>query len=631
MRFGDFTAVDHVSLRIERGEIFGFLGSNGCGKSTTMKMLTGLLPPTEGSAKLFGQVVDAGNLATRQRVGYMSQAFSLYAELTVRQNLELHAKLFHLPEAGIQARVTEVAERFQLSTVMDSLPDALPLGIRQRLSLAVAVIHRPDLLILDEPTSGVDPIARDRFWELLAELARRDQVTIFISTHFMNEAERCDRISLMHGGKVLASDAPAALVQQSGEATLEAAFIAYLKKASGAGDSPHPNPLPQGEGTIATPSSPRFSLLRLFSYTRREALELRRDPLRGLIALFGTLLLMFTFGYGISMDVENLHFAVLDRDQTSLSSNYALDLGGSRYFIAQAPINDYAELDRRMRSGELSLALEIPPNFARDLERGNPVKIGAWIDGAMPTRAENVLGYVQAMHQGWLLENARRRAKDRLPAALMQIETRFRYNPDVKSLPAIVPAVIPMLLMLIPAMLSALSVVREKELGSILNLYVTPVSKLEFLVGKQLPYIAIGMVNFFLMSALAVFVFGVPHKGDFLFLTLAALLYVTDATGIGLLISTLTRSQIAAIFATFLVTFIPSIRFSGMLDPVASLEGGARFIGEIFPATHFLTICRGTFSKALGFAELQSSLLPLAIAIPVIVGLSVLLLKKQEQ
>jgi ribosome-dependent ATPase len=627
MRFGDFTAVDGVSLRIERGEIFGFLGSNGCGKSTTMKMLTGLLPPTGGSARLFGQAVDAGNLATRQRVGYMSQAFSLYSELSVRQNLMLHAQLFHLPAAGIPARIAEVAERFLLGGVMESWPDALPLGIRQRLSLAVAVIHQPDLLILDEPTSGVDPIARDRFWALLAELARRDRVTIFISTHFMNEAERCDRISLMHAGKVLASDTPAALVQQSGQATLEAAFIAYLKKASGPpaamADAPATTGQPQ-----AAPPNPRFSLLRLFSYTRREALELRRDPLRGLIALFGTLLLMLTFGYGISMDVEDLRFAVLDRDQTTLSGNYALDLGGSRYFIAQPPLADYEALDRRMRSGELSLALEIPPDFARDLARGNPVKIGAWIDGAMPTRAENVLGYVQAMHQGWLLENARRTGQ--MPAGLMNIETRFRYNPDVKSLPAIVPAVIPMLLMLIPAMLSALSVVREKELGSILNLYVTPVSKLEFLLGKQLPYIAIGMVNFFLMSALAVFFFGVPHKGDFLFLSLAAWLYVTDATGIGLLISTFTRSQIAAIFATFLVTFIPSTRFSGMFDPVASLEGGARWIGAIFPATHFLTICRGTFSKALGFAELQASLLPLALAIPVIAGFGVLLLKKQE-
>ncbi|WP_026601608.1 ribosome-associated ATPase/putative transporter RbbA [Methylomonas sp. 11b] len=634
MRFGEFLAVDNVSLRIARGEIFGFLGSNGCGKSTTMKMLTGLLQPSSGTALLFGQVVDAGNLATRKRVGYMSQAFSLYSELTVRQNLELHAKLFHLPATEIPGRVAEMAQRFQLDAVLDTLPDALPLGIRQRLSLAVAMIHRPDLLILDEPTSGVDPIERDRFWEMMIELSRHDQVTIFISTHFMNEAERCDRISLMHAGKVLASDTPAALVKDSGHATLEEAFIGYLQKASGSeadAEASTEAAVVVSPQTQAEQAGAGFSLTRLYSYTLREALELRRDPIRASIALVGTLFLMFTFGYGITMDVEDLRFAVLDRDQTTLSNNYALDLGGSRYFLPRPPLADYAELDQRMRSGELSLALEIPPNFARDLERGDQVKIGAWIDGAMPTRAENVIGYVQAMHQGWLMEMARSRSTTRQPAGLMKIETRFRYNADVKSLPAMVPAVIPILLMLIPAMLSALSVVREKELGSILNLYVTPVTKFEFLVGKQLPYIAVGMLNFLLLSILAIFVFGVPFKGNFLTLTVAALLYVTASTGIGLLISTFTNSQIAAIFATFLTTFIPSTRFSGMIDPVSSLEGGARLMGETFPGAYFLTICRGTFSKALGFAELGPSLWPLALAIPIIVGLSVLLLKKQER
>lgn len=637
MRFGDFVAVDRVSLRIERGEIFGFLGSNGCGKSTTMKMLTGLLQPSEGEALLFGRVVDAGNLDTRKRVGYMSQAFSLYSELTVRQNLELHARLFHLPEAGIPARVGEIADRFLLGSVMDVLPDSLPLGIRQRLSLAVAVIHKPDLLILDEPTSGVDPVARDSFWELMIDLSRRDRVTIFISTHFMNEAERCDRISLMHAGKVLASDNPAALVERTGHAGLEAAFIDYLKEASGLGAEPaSANPVLDASrpGLSAASANGRiadFSLLRLFSYTLRETVELRRDPVRWLIALFGTLLLMATFGYGISMDVENLRFAVLDRDQTQLSRNYALDLGGSRYFVAQPPLADYDELDRRMRSGELSLAIEIPPHFARDLERGDNVKIGAWIDGAMPSRAENVLGYVQAMHQVWLLEQMRHHAAGRGPAELISVETRFRYNPDVRSLPAIVPAVIPMLLMLVLAMLSALSVVREKELGSILNLYVTPVTRLEFLLGKQLPYIVLGMINFFLVCGLAVFVFGVPLKGDFLLLSVAALLYVTTATGLGLLISAFTRSQIAAIFATSIATIIPTRQFSGMLDPVSSLEGGARFVGEIFPATHFVTICRGVFSKGLGFAELSPLLLPIALAIPVILILSVALLQKQER
>ena len=635
MRFGDFVAVDKVSLRIERGEIFGFLGSNGCGKSTTMKMLTGLLSPSEGDAKLFGDVIDAGNMATRKRVGYMSQSFSLYAELTVRQNLALHARLFHLPEAEIPSRVAEMARRFMLDAVMDDLPDELPLGMRQRLSLAVAVIHSPDLLILDEPTSGVDPVARDRFWELIIDLARRDRVTVFISTHFMNEAERCDRISLMHAGKVLASDAPAMLVKNSGHATLEQTFIAYLKQAGGVDDTPVAE-APTGVSglPIQTPApnhavGARFSWLRLFSISVREAIELRRDPVRISIALLGTVFLMLTFGYGITMDVENLRFAVLDRDQTSLSSNYVLDLGGSRYFIAQPPITDYEQLDRRMRSGELSLALEIPPNFARDLQRGDKVKIGAWVDGAMPTRAENVLGYVQAMHQTWLQEQVRRHSTTPMPAGLISIETRFRYNPDVLSLPAMVPSVLPILLMLIPAMLSALGVVREKELGSILNLYVTPVSKLEFLVGKQLPYIAMGMVNFFLLCAMAVWVFSVEHKGDFLLFTLSALLYVTFATGFGLLISVFTRSQIAAIFATFIITFIPSSRFSGMIDPVSSLEGGARLVGEIFPGTYFLIFSRGTFSKALGFAELGHYLLPLALSILVVVGLSVLLLDKQ--
>ncbi|MCL6485464.1 MAG: ABC transporter ATP-binding protein, partial [Janthinobacterium lividum] len=157
MRFGDFTAVDHVNFRIGRGEIFGFLGSNGCGKSTTMKMLTGLLPATEGKAWLFGKEVDSNDIDTRRRVGYMSQAFSLYSELTVRQNLVLHARLFHVPEAQIAARIDEMAQRFDLHAVMDDLPDSLPLGIRQRLSLAVAMVHKPEMLILDEPTSGVDP------------------------------------------------------------------------------------------------------------------------------------------------------------------------------------------------------------------------------------------------------------------------------------------------------------------------------------------------------------------------------------------------------------------------------------------------------------------------------------------
>ncbi|MBB5214852.1 ribosome-associated ATPase/putative transporter RbbA [Parapusillimonas granuli] len=639
MRFGDFVAVDHVDLKIRQGEIFGFLGSNGCGKTTTMKMLTGLLPASEGRAWLFGKEVDAQDMDTRRRVGYMSQSFSLYSELTVRQNLALHARLFRVPESAIPARVRAVAERFGLLDELDALPASLPLGLRQRLSLAVALVHGPELLILDEPTSGVDPIARDMFWQLMLDLARNDGVTIFISTHFMNEAERCDRISLMHAGKVLVSGTPSELVRNRGVADLEQAFISYLEEAVAAQEKDAPGPSPEPAAPEERPPAAAhaaakrgggFSMARALSYTRLETLQLRRDPVRRTLALLGTVLLMFIMGYGISMDVEDLSYAVLDRDQTTLSRNYTLNLSGSRYFVEHPPILDYEDLDRRMRSGELALAIEIPAGFARDLKRGKTVEIGAWADGANPQRAETVQGYLHGMHQGWLADMARERLGAQAgPAAL--IETRFRYNPDVKSLPAMVPAIIPLLLLMIPAMLTALSVVREKELGSITNFYVTPVTRSEFLLGKQLPYIAMGMLNFLMLTALAVLVFGVPLKGSFWTLSFAAFLFVVFSTGFGLFASSFTRSQIAAIFFTMIGTVLPAVQFSGLLNPVSSLEGVGAFIGAAYPATYFLTISRGVFSKALELADLRLAFWAMAASIPVILALSIALLRKQER
>ncbi|GMV54347.1 MAG: hypothetical protein AMXMBFR6_01520 [Betaproteobacteria bacterium] len=636
MRFGEFVAVDRVSFRIARGEIFGFLGSNGCGKTTTMKMLTGLLPASSGQAWLFGQPVDAKDVRTRRRVGYMSQSFSLYSELSVRQNLVLHARLFSVQDDQIEARVEEMARRFGLADLMAMLPDHLPLGQRQRLSLAVAMIHRPEMLILDEPTSGVDPIARDAFWQMLVDLARHDGVTIFISTHFMDEAERCDRVSLMHDGRVLASDTPARLIAQRAVDTLEQAFIAHLRDAAAAPAAAAENvavgpAAAESKRALPTTTRHRFDLRRMLSYSRREALELRRDPIRMALALLGSLILMLVMGYGITMDIENLTFAVLDRDQTTTSRDYVLNIAGSRYFSERAPIADYTELDRRMRAGEIGLALEIPPGFARDLARGRPVDIGAWIDGAMPQRAETIRGYVRGMHQQWLADMSMRHLGQRMGSGLVNIEVRFRYNPDVKSLVAMVPAVIPLLLMLIPAMLTALSVVREKELGSIINLYVTPITRLEFLLGKQLPYVVLAMINFFMLALLAVTLFGVPFTGSLPALVLAALLYVTASTAIGLLISTFMKSQVAALFGTALLSILPAVQFSGMIDPVASLEGVGRLIGEIYPTAHFLTITRGTFSKALHLADLHDQLFALALAVPVLIGLCALMLKKQER
>jgi len=629
-RFGDFVAVDHVDFRIERGEIFGFLGSNGCGKTTTMKMLTGLLSASEGKALLFDKPVDPRDIATRSRVGYMSQGFSLYTELTLRQNLELHARLFHLPKAERAIRVREMLDHFDLTAVADKLPPALPLGVRQRLSLAVAVIHRPELLILDEPTSGVDPIARDNFWLLLGQIARGEGVTIFISTHFMNEAMRCDRIALMHAGRVLATDTPEKLLASRGLPTLEATFMAYLKEASKIDEVE-----PEKPTAASLESHPKtrtggltVSLRRMFSYTHRETLELRRDPIRATLALLGSLILMFIMGYGINMDVEHLTYAVLDRDQTTTSQAYSLNLTGSRYFTEKPPLTDYTDVQQRLRSGDISLAVEIPPGFGRDLKRGNVPKVAYWVDGSMPVRADTIKGYVEGIHADTL---ARLSEGDGAFSPPVEIAIRYRYNPDVRSLPAMAPAMIPLLLMLIPAMLTALGVVREKELGSIINLYVTPVSRLEFLLGKQLPYIMLAMINFITLVAFAVLAFGVPVKGSLLTLSLGALLYVACSTGMGLLMSSVLHSQIAAIFGTAIATLVPAIQFSGLLSPVSALQGGAAVIGHVYPTSHFLIISRGVFSKALSLGDLTPYFLALLITIPVLTLFSVLGLRKQER
>jgi ribosome-dependent ATPase len=636
-KFGDFTAVDHVNFRIERGEIFGFLGSNGCGKTTTMKMLTGLLPPSEGTALLFGEEVKGGDIESRRHVGFMSQAFSLYTELTVRQNMMLHAHLFDLPTAQGEARVEQLLEDFGLESVADTLAESLPLGIRQRLSLAVAVLHEPEVLILDEPTSGVDPVARDGFWELLIRLSRDKGVTIFLSTHFMNEAERCDRMSMMHRGKVLAQGAPADLVAERKAPNLEAAFIGYLEEAAeelgGAASAAesHATAPPPAEGPQGKHTEPgRFSFARVWAFARREAIELRHDTVRLAFAVLGPVLLMIVFGYGISLDVNHLTYSVLDFDKTPASQAYADAFRGSQYYDEKKPITSYAELDRRMRNGELRFAIEIPSGYERDLARGRAPVVSAYFDAAVPFRAETARTYVEktsADHEAVL-----RRQAGILPAAQpMLINNRTLYNQSFDSVYAMVPGDIMLLLMLIPSMLTALSVVREKELGSIANFYAAPATKAEFLLGKQMPYVVVSLIQFAILVLLAIFLFGVPVKGGIGALVLGGVIYVLASTGFGLLISVFAATQTAAIFAAAIITILPASQFSGMFVPTSSLTGTAAIASKIFPSTYFQAISVGSFTKALRLDTLWPNVVALAIIALVYFGVSVALLPKQEK
>lgn len=662
MRFGDFTAVDHVTLSIERGEIFGFLGSNGCGKSTTMKMLTGLLQPSEGTATLFGKSVEAGSMEVRRHLGYMTQAFSLYGEMTIRQNLVLHARLYHLPPDKAKQRIDDLVQRFGLGEQLDALADSLPMGLRQRLSLAVAVLHDPQILILDEPTSGVDPVARDSFWELLIDLSRNQGVTIFVTTHFMNEGMRCDRISLMNSGKVLASDPPQKLIENRGAASLEEAFIGYMEdaiaenearggsgsmKAAAAKASAGPPAaanedvrVPEGAatGAASTPvghgmsSKLRLSLTRMLAYTHNETVQILRDPVRLVFAFLGSAVLMLVLGFGITTDVLNIRYATFDQDRSSESRTYLEQFKGTRPYFKELPsVTSADEALRRLQADDVSMVLEVPPNFGRDLRRSAAPEVLANVDGANTFRGETISQYVQAVNSRTLTDRGAN-----LPTATPQkytakIENRFMYNPTFESIYAIVPSVPALLLMMLPAILMAISIVREKELGSMINFYVTPTGKLEYLVGKQIPYVVIGMANFLILAAMSVFLFGVPVKGSFLMLMAITLLYVIATTGIGMMVSTFTSSQVAAVFVTAILTLTPTIQFSGLLQPVSTLEGSARLIGELWPATAYMHSSLGVYTKGLSPALMVGDLVFLAVTIPVLLAISVIGLKKQEK
>jgi ribosome-dependent ATPase len=464
-------------------------------------------------------------------------------------------------------------------------------------------------------------------------------VTIFLSTHFMNEAARCDRMSMMHQGKVLAQGPPAELVKQRGAKTLEEAFIGYLEDAAAAAkaaekpaaqEAAPQAEAPTQEAAFEPSQAPSgFTLSRVWAFARREAIELSHDTVRLAFAVAGPILLMIVLGWGISLDVKHLTFAVLDFDGSLASRQYADMFRGSQYFDERKPIFTYEELDRRLRNGELRFAIEIPSGFEQDLLRGRQPAVLAYIDAAVPFRAETTRGYLQTTHAQF--EQSVRTAKGLPPQAEpVKFDTRALYNQAFESVYAMVPGDIMLLLMLIPSMLTALSVVREKELGSIANFYAAPATKAEFLLGKQLPYVAIALIQFVTLVALALLLFKVPIKGSIPTLALGGVLYVLASTGFGLLLSVFCSSQTAAIFAAAIIAILPAVQFSGMFVPVSSLTGSATITARIFPSTYFQAISVGTFTKALGMPALWPSIVALAVIALIYFAVSAMFLKKQE-
>ncbi|NLH79622.1 MAG: ABC transporter permease, partial [Phyllobacteriaceae bacterium] len=396
---------------------------------------------------------------------------------------------------------------------------------------------------------------------------------------------------------------------------------------------------PAAEGPAAPPTEgvtgPRRGLAAsaslVWAFARREGLEILRDRVRLSFAVAGSLLLLILFAFGVSFDVENLPFAVYDRDQSIESTRFVEAFRGTRYFTERPPVSSEAEIDRRLVSGELRLVVNIPPNFGADLLAGRRPEVGVAVDGANTFRAETVKAYVQGVVLSWMSRVAADVGGPGTSLALpFDLRTRLAYNQAFVSVDAITPGVIMLLLVLIPAAMTAVGVAREREIGSIANFEASPASVVEFLVGKQLPYVAVGMVSFVTLVACARLAFGVPFHGSAVALTLGATLYVFAATAFGLLVSTLVRTQVAAIMAAAILTVVPTINFSGFINPMSSIEGVGRWMGLFFPAAWFQTISVGSFAKGVGALDLMTCDMALAAFGVVFIALAALVLNKQE-
>ena len=375
----------------------------------------------------------------------------------------------------------------------------------------------------------------------------------------------------------------------------------------------------------------KYWFATVFTFAMREGKELLRDKIRLFFAVLGPVILMSALSWSISFDVQNLTFAVLDRDQSSESRALTEYFAGSRYFVEQPPLNSAADIDRVLKSAQTKLVIDIPPGFGRDLLRGNKPEVGFYVDGSAPFNAENIKAYVGGILSLYAQDQIRATG---LPIALQPaagVEARFMYNQDFKSMYAVAPGIMMLVLMLIPAMMTAIGVVREREIGSIANLYASPASVPQYLIGKQLPYIAVGSVNYLALLLMMLFWFQVPLKGSFMALSLGTLLIVCVSTALGLLVSSFVRSQVAAIFVTAIITLIPTINYSGFLYPISTMTGSAYWIGTIFPASWYLKISVGTFTKGLGMADLQQEFWVLAAAFCVLLLAACMLLKKQEK
>ena len=603
-RFGGFVAADHITFSVQRGEIFGLLGPNGAGKSTIFKMLCGLLQPSDGEARVAGFDLHTAASQARNRLGYVAQKFSLYGNLTVRQNLEFFSGIYGLTGQSRQKAVDRMVQIFGFEERLSMASGQLPLGFKQRLAMACSLMHEPDVLFLDEPTSGVDPIARREFWTHINALVEKGR-TVMVTTHFMDEAEYCDRIALIYHGKVIALGTPDELKRgvrstQCPDPTMEDAFVALIERFSGKPGEGTANldsraPVLSRKAVCLQPNAGnryQSSARRLFALVRKEAIQIVNDPSSILIAFVLPVMMLFLFGYAVSLDSTKIKLGFAMEDRSPEVESLLAAFRDSKYFILKVSFWR-KELEQDLVAGRIRGLVIVPIDFSRRRQRNSETSLQIIADGSEPTTANFVQNYAHGVAELWLQQRSLETAG--VMPTLVNIESRMWFNPSLESKNYIVPGSIAIIITMIGTLLTAMVVAREWERGTMEAIMATPVRIQEIILGKLLPYFGLGLGSMFFCTVVSIFIFHTPFRGSFWSLFLLTSLYLSTCLGIGLFVSTLAKSQFVAAQFALVLGFLPAVQLSGFIFEISSMPRFIQGLTYLFPARYFVQSLQSIF------------------------------------